>query len=245
MIHQIKKMRKFFSYFANLGLRLPPFFFRKNDAQHICNLRKYGFYTITPEESIKRIEWLQDLINLFSSPEFNIEENKSASVSEQKDYRVILTGLISDKIKESISRDSFFSEIAQTYFGFNPVLRYASIWLDRPTPANEKETQTWHRDYDDVFLLKVFIYLNDVEIGNGPFCYVPGSHRRPWLPSPRKAGLVYKNEVKLKGRAGSVIFADTLGLHKGLKPEIGKRILLTLNFTSQKPISTLLDSPWQ
>jgi len=95
------------------------------------------------------------------------------------------------------------------------------------------QSQLWHRDPDDKKLCKVFIYLNDVDEETGPFCYIAESQYggklnslfpqlRPYSPG---SGRIVDQEVEeavppenikvCTGRAGTMIFADTAGLHKG------------------------------
>ena len=54
---------------------------------------------------------------------------------------------------------------------------YVNIWCSVPQPAAAERisSQRWHRDYNDKHLLKVFLYLVDVDEDMGPFQYVAGS----------------------------------------------------------------------
>ncbi len=91
-------------------------------------------------------------------------------------------------------------------------------------------SQRWHRDPEDKKLVKVFLYLNDVDEGTGPFTYVKGSHFggkwRHLFPQRLPAGsyppdgelekIVPKEDIKIcTARAGTIIFCDTSGLHRG------------------------------
>lgn len=93
-------------------------------------------------------------------------------------------------------------------------------------------SQMWHRDYNDLSMVKTFIYVNDVDENTGPFNYAKGTHRG-WL---RATDPVFvrdsanskrvtdeemdrfvgkSNEVTMTGRAGTVIMTDVSGYHKG------------------------------
>ena len=66
------------------------------------------------------------------------------------------------------------------YFGFKPYLEvsgsdYKNELSDIPIILN------FHRDPDDVKLTKIFFYLNDVSINNGPFQFIKTSHLKPWV----------------------------------------------------------------
>ncbi len=44
-----------------------------------------------------------------------------------------------------------------------------------PEAIDRVASQRWHRDYNDKHLLKVFLYMSDVDEAAGPFEYVPGN----------------------------------------------------------------------
>ena len=82
-------------------------------------------------------------------------------------------------------------------------LEYVDVWYSVPQPAEAQRisSQRWHRDYNDKHLLKVFLYLVDVDENMGPFQYVPGSqpggpyaHAWPWQP----LGQNYPTEEELE-----------------------------------------------
>jgi len=112
-------------------------------------------------------------------------------------------------------------------------------------------SQLWHRDLEEKKMIKVFIYLNDVNENNGPFFYVKGSQPSgkskiskfapQYLPKgsyPDEATV--KNTILLdqivcaKGKAGTIIFCDTAGLHKGGFVVEGERKMITGFFPSKK-----------
>ena len=71
-------------------------------------------------------------------------------------------------------------DIANTYLGLWSKLEYVDLWYSVPQPeeADRVSSQRWHRDFNDSHLLKVFLYLVDVDEGTGPFQYVSGSADR-------------------------------------------------------------------
>ena len=68
-------------------------------------------------------------------------------------------------------------DLANTYVGMWSKLEYVDVWYSVPQPeAGERiSSQRWHRDYNDKHLLKVFLYLVDVDENMGPFQFVAGS----------------------------------------------------------------------
>ncbi len=123
--------------------------------------------------------------------------------------------------------------------------------------ADAQGSQRWHRDpaLGDERMVKVFLYLNDVlDTGTGPFMYIKGSQRTgKWgkvFPARQPDGLyppegaVEKSELAAGitpclGRAGTLVFCDTTGLHKGGFSMTKERIMSTFYYVSpgslQKP----------
>lgn len=101
------------------------------------------------------------------------------------------------------------------------------------TPANAVKykpqwSQNWHRDPEDSTIIKVFVYLTDVDEESGPFEYVQCSHISFFdlCPPGGYPGGAPGVEVdlsaiprtlyaKVVGPAGRVIFCNTAGMHKG------------------------------
>jgi hypothetical protein len=140
-------------------------------------------------------------------------------------------------------------DIANGYLGMLSRLRYYNVWHTFATDAKPRESQLWHRDREDLFIVKAFVYLNDVPEGAGPFTYAKGTHRvGPIQGEPeyhlegrvkrttddQMAALVPRSQWVLgTGAAGTVIFADTNGYHKGGHARTADRLMYTCMFTSQ------------
>jgi ectoine hydroxylase-related dioxygenase (phytanoyl-CoA dioxygenase family) len=85
---------------------------------------------------------------------------------------------------------------------------------------------------DRVRWVKVFCYLTDVGDDNGPHAFVSGSHNTiqnvvthdgRYSDAEVFAHYPRSSEVRLKGPAGTVFLEDTLGFHKGVPVESGRR----------------------
>ena len=132
------------------------------------------------------------------------------------------------------------------YLGLWPRLDGISAWLNLPTGGDPMESQLWHRDPEDIKIVKAFIYLNDVDENCGPFCYIPGTHPFGELaaivPEHKHPTRVLDHEMQTvfpinswltcTGPARTMILADTVGYHRGGKPTRGNRILITFTYTS-------------
>ena len=71
-------------------------------------------------------------------------------------------------------------DIGNAYLEMWSKLEYVDVWYSVPQPAAGERisSQRWHRDYNDKHLLKVFLYLVDVDEDMGPFQYVAGQPAR-------------------------------------------------------------------
>lgn len=139
--------------------------------------------------------------------------------------------------------------VANGYLELRSTLRALDLWLTRPTEGPAIQTQLWHRDADDVLNVKMFVYFTDVKPAAGPLMYAPQTHplgSRRQLPDhdeqgrsddAQLAGVVPESEwVLCEGSRGTVVFADTCGYHKQLKPESGERLLLVSHYVSGTPM---------
>lgn len=166
--------------------------------------------------------------------------------NEKKDYLISLLpaefDLDSPFVKLAIHPAILL--VANQYLGLRSSLRAINVWINRPTAEPPKESQLWHRDGDDRMIIKVFIYLGDVDKGNGPFWFIPGTHMQRCVSSdqapepPRIEDQVMRAWIKesqwraFTGPIGTIIFADTTGLHKGGKCEERTRAVLTFEYVS-------------
>jgi len=152
-----------------------------------------------------------------------------------------------------------FLQVAFSQPMLDPINRYLGIWskfyyqmlavtLPGGDNAVARGSQKWHRDPEDAQMCKFFIYLSDVDESAGPFTYVRGTQRggpyRSYFPQKRPIGSYPSNEdvqknipqerhIVATGKAGSVIFADTSGLHRGGYATHKERIMYTSGYFSK------------
>ena len=131
-----------------------------------------------------------------------------------------------------------------------PSLHSIGVWLNYPMDTPATSSQLWHHDPEDLKLVKVFIYLDEVAADNGPFTYIPQTH--PFGARVLEAKKHKKKERLVDdqltdvfppdtwrvctGPARTMIIADTLGYHRGGKPTTGTRLLVTFTYTSGTPL---------
>ena len=138
--------------------------------------------------------------------------------------------------------------VANAYLELRSTLRALEVWHTRPSPGQAVQTQLWHRDADDVMNVKMFVYFTDVTPAAGPLTVAPRTHplgdRRGAVASDsngrstdeQMASVVPESDWRiLAGPPGTIVFADTCGYHKQLKPESGERVKLVAQYVSGTP----------
>jgi hypothetical protein len=147
-------------------------------------------------------------------------------------------------------------DVATAYLELWPKLEYVDLWYSLPvgSSSERRASQLWHRDFDDLHLLKAFLYLTDVDAETGPFEYVPGSQPggrhagfHPWAPmgfgrvSEEALGEeVSADEVRtFTAPKGTIIFCNTSGLHRGGFAETKPRVLSTVTYCSPASLASL------
>jgi hypothetical protein len=136
--------------------------------------------------------------------------------------------------------------IVNAYFGMYTHLRFINVWRTFASQEPARDSQLWHHDRDDRYIVKVFVYLSDVDETAGPFTYAPGTHlkgnmrREPRGRVERAGGPLRSTDEEMAevvprdrwitatGPAGTIVFADTRGLHCGGRAR-GRDRLMAIN----------------
>ncbi len=146
-------------------------------------------------------------------------------------------------------------DIANSYNEMLSKIRNVALWINPPISGKNvgerKGSQIWHRDQEDVNILKCFIYYSDITEDSGATEYIPYSKSEPVrkytdvLAYPSSSGypgdfLVNKriepsDMIKAEGRKGSIMFFDTNGFHRGGYVTGARRILTMSTFL--RPVS--------
>lgn len=139
-------------------------------------------------------------------------------------------------------------DIAENYIGLPPA--YDGVTINYTVPdGREISTRKWHRDWEDRRMLKVAIYLHDVDETSGPFQMI---RRHDTMQSDR-AGFNYEladhaaltqllgpnyseDIVSCCGPAGTVIFTDTARFfHRGKPTTERERTALFYSYFADRP----------
>lgn len=143
-------------------------------------------------------------------------------------------------IKEllDIANNSDVLKVAQDFLGATPTISNVNMWWSIPGKEKAEQAQLFHRDVDDFKFCKLFVYLTDVDMNNGPHVYVEGSSSSEKLRKIRRytddeiAASFGKDAIKyFVAPKGSSFMVDTYGFHKGLLPKDKLRLLFQVQYS--------------
>ena len=134
------------------------------------------------------------------------------------------------------------TSIAEAFHGITPRVRNILTWVHPQNPkGSEFASQVWHRDQEDYKICKVFILFGDVTSTTGPTQFVKRTQHggkyeditnnmNQQSTSVFKYSIPQEEIVSCEGKAGTIIFVNTNGLHKGGLVREGVRCLTQANF---------------
>ncbi len=144
-------------------------------------------------------------------------------------------------------RDRFLN-IAENYIGLPPA--YDGVTINYTVAdGREVSTRKWHRDWEDRRMLKIAIYLHDVDEAGGPFQVIRRQDTRQSDTNgfsyeladdamlAERLGHSYADDiVSCSGSAGTVIFTDTARFfHRGKPATRRDRIAVFYSYFSNRP----------
>ncbi len=181
----------------------------------------------------------QELAERAASPEHGSKHEVLANAAQLLQHEEIFRWGLSEKIL------SIVENYLQLPVGYDGLLFVRSH-------ADGKETgvRTWHKDREDRRMLKVCVYLNNVQTEGGPFeCLQPTANSPVYSLFQHQYKLLSDKELKallsgakndcirtLVGSAGTVIFVDTaLYYHRGKPPTHHNRTAIFFSYFSRRP----------
>jgi hypothetical protein len=149
--------------------------------------------------------------------------------------------------------DEKLIDLITKYIGTD--IKYRGVAFRRDFPGGrEDETRLWHYDDEDLSIIKVIVYLNDVDSKSGPFEYIKKSLSTCKIFKNKK-NLRFTdqdivkfsqscNVVSCTGNAGTVIIGDTAKiLHRGLIGKSTPRNALFYAYNRVNPINPAYCKP--
>jgi len=185
------------------------------------------------ENEIKEIRIYLDSINEFC-------ELKEKSTGEKMPMKYFKTeDLIKNDLIMKGANNPYLLDILNNYFKGLYKLDWIWAWWSMAEETDSVGPQLFHRDYETMNFLKVFVYLTDVKNNDGSHQIVSGSH---------KINKFYKIErfsdddifsnfnaekiVNINGNKGKTFIANTFAIHRGYKPKINNRLILVYLYSS-------------
>jgi hypothetical protein len=175
------------------------------------------------------------------------------------DARLFGAEKVSQKI-DVFNKDAFLQELSDLYHGEHAPAPFTMSARLKVNDINRGKNHGWHRD-SMRRQFKAIVYLDDTSKDNGPFQYVVGSNHWnkifldgikgniPYMSSAVTAESVDKivknapdRLATITGKAGSVIVADTSGIHRGSGIIDGHRYALTNYYMFQDLIGPRMNS---
>lgn len=216
---------------------------RQAPSSSVCAALKLEGTYVAPE----RLE--QDLVDRLIAACDQIYDKNIGAVSVESngsDARIYGVDRLSDDtvFKELQSR---FLKDAQAFYGSRKISQFCMSGDITYHPKGLGSGSGWHRDSPYRHQFKVIVYLTDVSLLDGPFEYIPNSHTTASvvnssrvLGKPMAEDRYTDDEIdmlrrqnvidtprSLVGKAGTVLYADTRGLHRGRPLEVGRRRAIT------------------
>lgn len=160
---------------------------------------------------------------------------------------------IAGKTFYELFTDRYFIDIAQKYFNEMPLLSEIKL-LHSPITHDNIFTgsQLFHSDFDDSKLMKIFIYLNDVDLESGPLEVVSKSITKEIISKSKyrwgQAKRNYKSHddnllnlfpndnivIPLVGDEGTLSIVDTVNcLHRGSRNPTKERLVLYATYSTR------------
>ncbi len=212
------------------------------DAAVVEYLQRYGVATCSgiSGKPITALEGYSDLFQLgeeFAASDYLRRESESFASGSRAVAKKFLVKLDEDEawtadhplIRFGVCHELLDSVTAA--LGEPVRLHSANIWVTLPSIRQEPiYSQQWHRDPEDNSLIKVFLYLRDVDADCGPFQYILESHQRDWdycsrgtYPTQAQVEATGRERLaemtsrvrEFTGPTGTLVLANTSGLHRG------------------------------
>lgn len=146
--------------------------------------------------------------------------------------------------------------VVNSYLGVACRLKYLDVWHNFPVSESDPpvDSERWHRDNEDRHIVKLFVHLSDVDETAGPLTYLRGSQPGgplgglfPTVPPSGSyppdgaiaACITPDGTVACTGAAGTMVFFDACGLHRGGRATGKARTLLVATYASDAALDPL------
>ena len=227
-------IRSKFSYFEVKTIN----FFKKNffyncsfsKKECVTSLNKNAFCII---DNLLTEEQINNIKNyLLTKKKFNIIEESTNKKMEMDYYST--EDLIANKEILNVINNEKLIEIIRGYFKCDFKLDWIWSWWSYANVKSESVgPQLFHRDYENLNFLKLFIYLTDVEGEDGSHQIIKGSNKIDFFYKISRfsdeeiySKFKEKDCSTIDGKTGKSFLANTYAIHRGLRPHKKDRLVL-------------------
>lgn len=124
--------------------------------------------------------------------------------------------------------------VARQYFGSPAYFASTHAFWTQPASLHYGPTHDWHRDRCDGKQFTVFVYGTDVLLpDDGAHLYEEGSHLDADNGEDYNGYLPTRPVRVMTGHHGTTFAVDTFGIHMGLRPQRGPRLLLVARWSDK------------
>lgn len=134
--------------------------------------------------------------------------------------------------------------LVEAYFQQPIAYLGCTLGCDVPKPI-QTGLRLWHRDGEDYKVVKILIYLNDVDKNGGPFEYISRKLSPSYRPFQQQRNIIRDADMErvvprqlwkqCTGPKGTMIIADTVSVFHHASVPKRDRTVLSFAYTSAKP----------
>jgi len=243
-LFQSLREQKYQKTLNNHALLLPQI--SPQDTKILNGLHQNGTYVIPIEElelssSSNMMEMVNILANNLKSLTLDRNQNNNceigSNIEEFREYPKILLWALETRLLN----------IIENYIGL-PIIYQGFAMRRGIADGKYSGVRQWHIDWEDRRLIKIIIYLNDVDINGGPYEYIPRNLTAQAIEKLNYYNLGYVSDEEMEtaipkthwraceALKGSVIITDSSSVfHRAKPPTKEERFSITLCYTSINP----------
>jgi hypothetical protein len=144
--------------------------------------------------------------------------------------------------------------VVRSYLECPPALTAVHVRRD-VGPQVPEDLRCWHLDLEDDRMVRMIVYLTDVDLDSGPFEYIPRSLMprcqhlgtratgdpdtnpayKPVSDDEMRSAVSASEWIACTGSRHTVVLADTAAVFHRTKPHQRERLTLTYTYTSRSP----------
>ena len=153
-------------------------------------------------------------------------------------------------------------DVVNSYLKMYAKVRYIDEWYTAVSDSEAERitSQRWHRDNDDQYIVKAFLYMNDVgprlravRVHPGSALGGPYSDLWPWQPLGQMyppqdefaERVAVDSRVTLTGPAGTLALVNTSGFHRGGFATESHRVMAIVTYCSPAALESIVEKGFQ